>query len=136
MTAHYVYRAFDQDNRLVYVGCSKNLFDRLIHHRNNSWWSPQVSRVTARVYPDKLSGRRAEQEAIATEMPRWNVQGRWATRHTWSPSDYADYERAYVNAYRMTPARERHLSSIRRAAVALDVPQIAIRRPVRGEEVA
>lgn len=88
---HWVYRCFDHDGRLIYVGCTTNLPNRLEQHRTASWWSPTVAKVTSRVYPDGPSGRAAERQAIRDEVPRWNKSGKWAGRSNWAREDWCDW---------------------------------------------
>jgi predicted GIY-YIG superfamily endonuclease len=88
----YVYRCYDSDDRLIYVGCSVAPKSRLDQHRKSSWWFEQVARVRYTVYSDKDYALRKESEAIATENPRWNVRGR--DRGLWTADDYRDAHRA------------------------------------------
>lgn len=74
--ASTVYRCYDAEGRLIYVGCTGNLEQRLRGHRNSSWWSVQIADVRTTDYPTAIEGRIAEREAIRTEHPRWNTQGR------------------------------------------------------------
>ena len=39
---HYVYRLFDKDSRLIYVGCSYDPESRINHHRRGIWWYEQI----------------------------------------------------------------------------------------------
>lgn len=88
---HYVYRCFDADGRLVYVGCTKDPATRLAHHRSNAFWAGEVARVKMTVHPTKATGRAAERRAIRTESPRFNNMGRWATRGGWTSQQYVDF---------------------------------------------
>lgn len=109
MSAHYVYRCYDDDGRLVYVGCTSNLNLRLRAHGYDefSWWSGQVVKVKAKVYPDVEAGRRAEKQAIWTEHPRWNVKQRWeCNRSDWTEADYTDYWTAIHAHYQPRPRHE------------------------------
>ncbi len=97
MTAHYVYRCYGEDGRLVYVGCTQNLAGRLANHRSTSFWAPYVVKVRASVYPTKAAGRAAEAKAIRHEDPRFNCLGRWITHATWTAEQYRDYCRALTH---------------------------------------
>jgi hypothetical protein len=102
---HHVYRCFDSTGRLIYVGASGDLFARLRSHRASSWWAPQVAKVTAKVYPNRLTARAAERAAIRAEMPRWNKSGKWETRHQWTQEDWIDWLTVLFQASRY-PAPE------------------------------
>lgn len=93
---HWVYRCYDNQGRLVYVGSTADLFGRLDQHRKTSWWAPTVARVTAKVYPDGPTGRVAEREAIRDEVPRWNLSGKWIGRHRWQPEDWHDWMQTLI----------------------------------------
>lgn len=93
---HYVYRCFDTDGALLYVGVTVDLPARLATHQVQSPWAPLVSKVRAKVYAGSTLGRAAERKAILTEHPRWNTTGRWAGRHTWARDDWHSFINALV----------------------------------------
>lgn len=70
---HVVYRAFDKDGRLLYVGCTVNLDRRMSQHRSQAPWRDYIASVTTVGYPDKASARTAETRAIDTEGPFFNA---------------------------------------------------------------
>lgn len=71
---HFVYRCFDSQGRLLYVGCTKNLARRHNEHsmvNGSSWWPQVVS--TKLVGPlTYRSGRDLERLIINTEFPLHN----------------------------------------------------------------
>lgn len=71
---HLVYRCYDQNGRLLYVGKSGNLPARLDNHRSASPWLELVARMSIRVYSSHEAGLAAEREAIATERPLFNLR--------------------------------------------------------------
>lgn len=70
-----VYRCFDSDGALLYIGSSGCVAVRLATHRSSTPWWPDVDRVEVEAHDDVLSARRAEARAIATEQPRLNKVG-------------------------------------------------------------
>lgn len=64
---HFVYRAFDEDGRLLYVGCTIDFLIRLREHRKSSVWYPLVDHWTVEDYPNFYVGRAIELRAIRTE---------------------------------------------------------------------
>lgn len=88
LRAWYVYRCYDDFDRLVYVGCSGTPKTRLDTHRGTSWWYPQVARVRCVVYRTRSKALAMESEAIATENPRWNIRGR--DRAAFALDDFRD----------------------------------------------
>lgn len=67
-----VYRAYDKDGALLYVGISMNLESRLTKHRSSAWW-PLTDEITIKWYGGREEAKAAEREAIRTEAPRFNL---------------------------------------------------------------
>jgi predicted GIY-YIG superfamily endonuclease len=80
---HVVYRAFDRDGRLLYVGCTIDLFCRMREHRKSKPWYPLVDYWSVSEYPNFHAARSAELAAIRTEgamhTPVPNGPKRWPT---------------------------------------------------------
>lgn len=86
---HFVYRCYDIDGDLLYVGCSKDVEKRLADHaKSPNSWVPCVQFLELEEHPDLKTARTAESEAIATEHPYWNDSGRWQGRHDWTELEY------------------------------------------------
>lgn len=79
---HYVYRCYDADGDLIYIGCTANVDRRMSAHRRGGkaasrWLSVCMTRhLVSGPYPDREAGRSAEAAAIAIEQPVFNVQER------------------------------------------------------------
>lgn len=97
MSAHYLYRCYAADGRLLYVGISKDVFARLKQHRSRAFWAADVVHVKATVHRTEIA-RILERRAIRDEHPRFNNQGRWETRHKWNREDWTDYIRTVLGA--------------------------------------
>lgn len=69
---HFVYRAWDADGRLLYVGCTMRLAERRSAHQTSSQWFPLAARFRISGPYNYDTGRRLEREAIRSEMPLWN----------------------------------------------------------------
>jgi excisionase family DNA binding protein len=77
----YVYRAYGDDGRLLYVGMSDNVENRLQQHRvNNAAWFDHLANVTVEQHPDRISAEAAERNAIRSERPLYNVSGSGRTQ--------------------------------------------------------
>lgn len=73
MTAHVLYRMFDRDGVLLYVGITNNPKVRFkSHSKSQSWWD-QVVNITVKTYPSREALADAEQKAIRCEAPLYNV---------------------------------------------------------------
>ena len=116
---HYVYRLFDQQGRLIYVGCSYNPETRISQHRQTMWWANQIRRVKLTVHPNKKAGHAAEQEAIREVKPRWNVNCKWVYRESWTTQDISDYIKALeLHPERATQPRLDRIAEAKRLLLA------------------
>ena len=69
-----LYRFFDSDNRLLYVGISFQLGMRMSRHRNSRRWR-EIARIELTWHENRTAAAAAEDAAIKTESPLWNVCG-------------------------------------------------------------
>lgn len=127
---HYVYRCYDADDRLIYVGCTVAPVNRMTTHKVASWWFEQTVRIRYVVFPTRQYALRMERQAIANERPRWNVKGRWPNRALWEEGDYADYWFAATQAAAtpITAHTQKHLSHVAAEAkrrYGIDLEEIA-----------
>jgi excinuclease UvrABC nuclease subunit len=73
---NWVYRAFGESGRLLYVGLTANPEQRMSGHRSSSRWWREATFIRFTRYPDRPSATAAERTAIALEDPRYNAHGR------------------------------------------------------------
>lgn len=75
MSAAYVYRLFDADDRLLYIGCTDNVSRRVNQHISGGTGGGQaVTRYTVDIHPDRETALDAEGAAIYAESPIHNIQ--------------------------------------------------------------
>jgi len=67
-----LYRLYDADGELLYIGTSCDPRARMVNHRTRAWW-PLVSERRDEWHQDRDSARAAERAAIQAERPRYNV---------------------------------------------------------------
>ena len=67
-----LYRFYDDANRPLYIGITRNLAVRLRQHASKSSWWPQVQRRETVWYDSRPEARAAEIEAIGAERPIHN----------------------------------------------------------------
>ena len=70
-----LYRYFDGDGHLLYVGITKNQFDRFAQHSKNSVWFSQIATATFEHFESRDQALIAETRAIGTELPKYNKAG-------------------------------------------------------------
>lgn len=70
---HVLYRMFDTNKTLLYVGITNDPKSRFkTHSKTKPWWS-QVSQITVETFDSREALSRAEQIAIRAENPRHNI---------------------------------------------------------------
>lgn len=67
-----LYRHWNADGELLYVGISLSSIDRLAAHRSGSPWFREIARIDIEWHSDRLSAMRAERIAIQSESPKYN----------------------------------------------------------------
>jgi excisionase family DNA binding protein len=68
-----VYRVFDAEGALLYVGISNKFGTRWEHHASMQPWWPLANKQTVEWHPDRDTAEAIEVAAIKTECPRFNV---------------------------------------------------------------
>lgn len=74
---HFVYRCFDRDGRLLYIGATSNYDERVKEYRRRR----QVASIEREEYPTRAEAFAAELAAIKESLPPWNNQGYKAGTH-------------------------------------------------------
>ena len=67
-----LYRHFNTDGDLLYVGVSLNAAARLIGHRYRSKWFDEMATITIEKFPTRHGAQAAEIAAIRSERPKYN----------------------------------------------------------------
>ena len=85
-----LYRLYDVDDVLLYVGITHDPDERMAHHESQKPWWPQVVRHAVVWFDTRSDAQAAELEAIRTEQAVYNVTGSpWAPQ----PRVLAPHER-------------------------------------------
>lgn len=109
---HFVYRYYDADGNLLYVGCTNTPYARREGHSRDSSWFPKAVRARHTVYPDRATALARESLAIHEEKPRHNVKGRWRrgfSRDHWVIEDYHAFLWATIDAAVVVTPNTRHM---------------------------
>jgi len=67
-----LYRHFDAEGQLLYVGISLQSMKRLAEHKNNSDWFDEITRVDIEHFSDRNAAMDAERKAVQEEKPKYN----------------------------------------------------------------
>jgi hypothetical protein len=70
-----MYRVYDAEDRLIYVGATHHLPCRMGQHQNASWWHCLAARIQWDFHPTKDAAFAAETVAIQEEQPAFNIRG-------------------------------------------------------------
>ena len=68
-----LYRHFSKNGELLYVGVSRNPFERLADHVRRGDWTREIAAITLQWFDDPDQALDAEKLAITVEKPRWNI---------------------------------------------------------------
>jgi hypothetical protein len=82
---HVVYRLFNADGELLYVGMTCDVEQRFTYHRAVKPWWPDVANQTFEQFPDRESAEQAEVAAIRSEVPRHNITHSTVNRPVHTP---------------------------------------------------
>lgn len=69
----YLYRYFNADSVLLYVGITRSISKRHSAHEQHSLWFTEHTKMTVEVFPSQHEAAIAEIRAIANEKPKYNV---------------------------------------------------------------
>lgn len=72
---HFVYRYFDDEDVLLYVGESADPSRRAQDHANAQQWWPEVARVEVATFLNASAAKAEEARAIRDERPVYNLAG-------------------------------------------------------------
>lgn len=67
-----LYRHFDSEGRLLYVGISLSAVERLKQHVARSGWASDIASITVETHPDREAAMKAERAAVERERPLYN----------------------------------------------------------------
>jgi len=74
MSVFALYRFFDAEDVLLYIGLTTNPPARLKKHRDEKPWWQEIRQMHVEYHPTISALQAAEREAITNEKPKYNVQ--------------------------------------------------------------
>jgi predicted GIY-YIG superfamily endonuclease len=69
----WLYRLFDSEGRLIYIGVSDSVWRRVKEHERDQAWGPDIAQVRRQRYPGRAAVLAAEKRAIQIEKPVHNI---------------------------------------------------------------
>lgn len=92
-----VYRIFDAQGQLLYVGMSTNAFRRIVQHKaDHQPWIPIADSIEVTRYRNRRSAAYMEALIINEESPTWNVQNESSSLAKYDYADLTPIEAAEV----------------------------------------
>lgn len=81
-----VYRIYDDDDVLLYIGCTESLKARMYQHRKYRPWADRIARVEHHAFAYRMDAQDAERAMIQEHQPPFNIQytERDPARLTWA----------------------------------------------------
>ena len=127
----YLYRSFDSDHRLLYVGISGKWSERLHQHERESEWMELTDYVKIERFETREAVSKAEKLAVVNEKPIYNGQysttfvhplNHWADLKKWIKSGKAedDWHQDLVRYIRSgAETYEKKIRQVRAAGMAM-----------------
>lgn len=125
MTRTALYRHYDAEGQLLYVGISDCLSERDKQHAATSHWHARVSKTTTIWYDTRLDALAAEREAIRHEKPMHNIQN--VAREVCDPVEQGVFRRGFMAAMASSGAGISEIAA--GSGVSRDVINKLIARP-------
>ncbi len=82
MNLHIVYRMYDSNNELLYVGCTKNLLARIGSHQSDKEWKYDIKNITLEYFDNRLDALNAESKYQKNENPKYSIPSSIAKKET------------------------------------------------------
>lgn len=132
--AFHLYRHFDKDDNLLYVGVSLSTIYRLGQHKEHSHWFNSIAKVTIENFSTREASLTAETEAILKEKPRHNIMKTKADLLSITRRDGLDAaQRSASNLVRQVTFRPMY--TISDVAKCLDVSNSYVRKLIAARRL-
>lgn len=99
-----VYRLYDTEDQLLYVGLTANPSKRWTEHATSKSWWGQVARKDIEWFDSRADAARAELTAIEEEEPLHNVQHTLGNVPADAATVFANFKREYEARRNLEPA--------------------------------
>lgn len=74
MATCQLYRHFDDEGQLLYVGISLSAVNRLSQHKGSAQWFSKIAEVRVEKFSTREEALAAEKAAIISEKPKFNIK--------------------------------------------------------------
>lgn len=118
-----LYRHFDKDGVLLYIGVTNNLGFRNKSHKTYAKWHDESHSITSEIFKNRELALWAEKEAIINEKPKYNRTH--AIKEIKSPEKRSDY--IYIKIGRDVKKRIKERAKIEGVNMTIYVRQLIMR---------
>jgi len=135
-TNTHLYRHFNKENILLYVGVSLSAINRLAQHSEHSQWFKDIARVEIENFVTRQEALEAERKAIVNEQPKHNIQhkprsGRFSKHEVEEiKTNYEFSKQELTRIVTMYPVYE-----IKDAAAVLGLSHMAVRKLINEGKI-
>ena len=119
-----LYRMYDADGRLLYIGQSGAPARRIEQHSAQNQWPMTVVNISVEWHPSRETAMLAEARAIAAELPIHNITHQPFVRRKWPPQTGGKVLSAWMELHGVSEEQLRQMTEI-------SLPKL--RRLIRGE---
>lgn len=109
----FVYRLYDQQDRLLYVGVTGNLKTRMQGHRRDKKWWADVARTVSQCFDTREEAESAEAEAIVCEGPLHNRHKPTAEQRTVLAAKVKNNSGGSIKAAALLAEKDRTIEQLR-----------------------
>jgi predicted GIY-YIG superfamily endonuclease len=93
-----VYRVYDANDFLLYIGCSPSVLERVNQHIFKVW-GHTISKINVEWFNSKEAASNAEKDAILNENPIWNIHYKRGSRLSCFGPYYPGYDPKNVKTW-------------------------------------
>lgn len=131
---NYLYRHFDSEGNLLYVGISINPFKRLNEHKQASSWFDKVKNLTIERFESRDQALIAETDAILNEKPIYNIKKTKENNSIYKESQR--FQKIIESKERLTrKVIFKTTYSIREAAIELNIGEQKIKEYIKDKKI-
>lgn len=125
-----LYRHFNKDDKLLYVGISLCAVHRLVTHRTESEWFEEITKITIESFNSSEDALKAEYEAIQKEFPIYNRKGNYRSPDAAAAAQAFHAREKLADRIVFKPAYK-----ISEAAQTLDISEGGLRRLISERRI-
>lgn len=117
----FLYRIFDKNNDLIYIGISNQWSERMHSHEKDSRWFEEASLIKIEKFETREDVERAERKAIRIEKPLYNK----VFSNTYESKNDHLQKLKFWTHYQDVPVDENHVTLIEKMRESYDLLEVS-----------